>query len=148
MLRAEVSTQIHDLPGPETDEEPGGADAEPLDAVVGALVGVAKLLLSETHVVHLADDLGHGLLDASQLGLDGLELLGGLDGGPVLGIGANVDVEFDGAGGRGWSLGLLERGGGVSKGFLLLFIVKQMRATYRKCRCSRSRRRRESRCGK
>jgi hypothetical protein len=41
------------------------------------------------------DDLGGELLDAAQLGLDGLELLGGLDGGPVLCVGANVDVELD-----------------------------------------------------
>lgn len=37
------------------------------------------------------------IFHAPQLHLDGLELLGGLDGGPVLGIGADIDVELDGA---------------------------------------------------
>ena len=83
------------MPAPEADEEHGGANAEVLDAAVGALVGVAQLLLAGAQVIHLADDFGHHLLDAAQLRLDGLELLGGLDGRPVLGVGADVDVELD-----------------------------------------------------
>lgn len=47
------------------------------------------------------DDFASKFLDAAQVGLDGLELLVGLDGGPVLGVGANVDVELDVTGGRG-----------------------------------------------
>lgn len=104
MLGTEVRTQIHDLPCPEANEDPRSADAEPLDAVVGALIGVAQLLLAAAQVVHLADNLARQLLDAPQLRFDGLELLGGLDGGPVLGVGANVDVEFDGSSVRAGSL--------------------------------------------
>lgn len=91
----EVCPQVHDLPAPEADQQQGCAEAEPLDAGVGALVGVAQLLLARAQVLHLVDDLGQHLLDAPQLGLDGLELLVGLDGGPVLGVGANVDVELN-----------------------------------------------------
>ena len=90
----EVGPQVHDLPRPEADEQPRGADAEVLDPAVGALVGIAQLLLAQPQVLHLRHDLGDGLLDAAQLGLDGLELLRGLDGGPVLGVGADVDVEL------------------------------------------------------
>lgn len=100
MLGAEVGAQVEDLPDPEADEQPGGQDAEPLDAVVGALVCVTELLLAGAEVVHLDDHLGCQLFDAAQVGLDGLELLGGLDGRPVLGVGTNVDVELDLAGGR------------------------------------------------
>lgn len=95
MLAAEVGSQVHNLPAPEADEQHGRSDAEPLDAGVGALVCVSQFLLSRAQVVHLGDNLGNGLLDAAELTLDGLELLGGLDGGPVLGIGTDIDVEFD-----------------------------------------------------
>lgn len=100
MLGAEVGAQVHDLPAPEADEQPRGADAEPLDARVGALVGVAQLLLARAQVVHLAHNLGRQLLDPAQVRFDGLELLRRLDGRPVLGVGANVDVELDVAEGR------------------------------------------------
>lgn len=99
MLGPEVGPQVHDLPHPQRHQQKGGAEAEPLDAVVGALVGVSQLLLARPQVVHLADDLGDHLLDAAEVGLDGLQLLGGLDGGPVLRVGADVDVEFHVAGG-------------------------------------------------
>ena len=105
MLGAEIGAEVHDLPGPEADEEPGGADAEPLDARVCALVGVAELLLAAAEVLHLLDDLGGELLDAAQVGLGGLELVVGLDGGPVAGVGANLDVELDLAGGGGGAVG-------------------------------------------
>lgn len=95
MLGAEVGPQVHDLPGPEDDEQHGGADAEPLDPCVRALVGVAQLDLARAQVVHLVDDLSQLLLHAPQLRLDGLELLASLDRGPVLGVGANVNVELD-----------------------------------------------------
>lgn len=83
------------MPPPEGDENHGGDNAEPLDAGVCALVGVAQLVLAELEVFHLAVDLADKLLDAAQLGLDGLELLGGLNGGPVLGVGADIDVELN-----------------------------------------------------
>jgi hypothetical protein len=105
MLGSEVGPQVHDLPSPEADQQHGGADAKPLDARVGALVRVPQLLLACAEVVHLGDDLGDGLLDAAEVGLDGLQLLGGLDGGPVLGVGTDVDVELNvarGDGGSAW----------------------------------------------
>lgn len=105
MLGAKVGAEVHDLPAPEADEEPGGADAEPLDARVCALVGVAELLLAGAEVLHLLDDLAGELLDAAQVGLDGLELVVGLDGGPVAGVGANLDVELNLAGGGGGAVG-------------------------------------------
>lgn len=95
MLAAEVGAQVYNLPAPEANEEPGGQDAEPLDAVVCALVGVAQLLLAGAQVLHLLHHLGRHLLNLAQLGLDGLELLVGLDGGPVLCVGANVNVELN-----------------------------------------------------
>jgi hypothetical protein len=102
MLGAEVGAEIHNLPAPEADENPGGKDAEPLDTGVCALVGVAELHLTSAQVFHLLDNLSRGLLEAAQLGFNGLELLGSLDGGPVLGVGTNVDIELDASrGGRG-----------------------------------------------
>lgn len=94
----EVRPQVQDLPDPEHDQDEGGAEPEPLDPVVGALVGVAQLLLARPQVVHLAHDLGDHLLHTAKVRLDRLELLGGLDRGPVLCVGADVDVEFDVAG--------------------------------------------------
>lgn len=93
--RPEVRPQVQHLPHPQPNEHEGRAEAEPLDAVVGALVGVAQLLLARAQVVHLADNLRHHLLHAPQVGLDGLELLGRLDRRPVLGVGADVNVELD-----------------------------------------------------
>lgn len=95
MLATEVGAQIHNLPNPQTDEQHGCSDAEPLDAGVGAFVGVAQLLLTRTQVVHLCHDLGNGLFDATQLSFDGLQLLSGLNSGPVLGVGTNINVEFN-----------------------------------------------------
>lgn len=80
VLRSEVGAEVHNLPSPEADQQPGGGDAEPLDTVVGALVGVSQLLLSGAEVLHLGDDLAGDLFDAAELSLEGLELLGGLDG--------------------------------------------------------------------
>lgn len=108
MLGAEVRTQVHNLPRPKTDEEPGGADAEPLDTGVGALVGIAQRLLAVTQILHLVDNLGCHFLDTAQVGLDGLKLLGSLDGGPVLGVGADVDVELNVAGGGAGATGCVE----------------------------------------
>lgn len=99
MLGPEVGAEVHDLPAPEADEQYGGADAEVLDSAVCALVGVAQLDLARAQVVHLIDNLGQHLLDAAQLCLNGLELLGRLNSGPVLGVGANVDIQLDVTGG-------------------------------------------------
>jgi hypothetical protein len=55
-------------------------------------------LLSCAEVFHLGDKLASDFLDAAELSLNRLELLGGLDGGPVLGVGADVDIELNMAG--------------------------------------------------
>lgn len=98
MLGSEVGTEVHDLPAPETNKEPGCSDTKPLDTVVGALVGVSELLFSGAEVLHLGHELAGDLLDTAELGFDGLELLSRLDGRPILGVGANVNVELDVAG--------------------------------------------------
>lgn len=95
----EVRPEVHNLPPPKSNEEEGSGHAEPLDTVVGALVGITELLLTSAQVIHLANNLADQLLDTAQIGLEWLKLLGGLDSGPVLGIGANVDIELDVAAG-------------------------------------------------
>ncbi|KAI6752756.1 hypothetical protein HG530_013508 [Fusarium avenaceum] len=95
MLGSEVGTEVHDLPAPETNKEPGCSDTKPLDTVVGALVGVSELLFSGAEVLHLGHELAGDLFDTAELSFDGLELLSRLDGRPILGVGANVDVELD-----------------------------------------------------
>lgn len=96
--RPEVRPQVQDLPDPENDQDEGGAETEPLNPVVGALVGVAQLLLARPQVVHLAHNLGYHLLHTAKVSLDRLELLGGLNRRPVLCVGTDVDVELDVAG--------------------------------------------------
>lgn len=76
----EVGPQVHDLPRPERDQQEGGHESKPLHTGVGALIGVAELLFADAEVVHLVDHLRNHLLDASQLRLDRLQLLRGLDG--------------------------------------------------------------------
>lgn len=105
MLGSEVGAEVHDLPSPETDQEPGGSDTEPLDAVVGALVGVSELLLTGAEVLHLGNKLAGDLLDTAELSLNRLELLGGLNSRPILGVGANVDIKLDVTGRAVESLG-------------------------------------------
>jgi hypothetical protein len=105
MLGSEVGAEVHDLPTPETNQEPGGSNTEPLDTVVGALVGISELLLSGAEVLHLSNKLAGDLLNTAELSLDRLELLGGLDGGPILSIGTNIDIEFNVTGRAVKSLG-------------------------------------------
>jgi hypothetical protein len=91
----EVCPEIDNLPRSQRNEHADGAKAKPLDAVVGALIRVSQLLLAGTEIVHLVHDLLDHLLDAAQLGLDRLELLRSLDGGPVLGVRSNVNIELN-----------------------------------------------------
>ena len=95
----EISPQIHDLPRAEADQHPHGPQGKPFHSFVGALIGVAQLLLPYPQVLHLLDDLVDRGLDAPQLRIHGLQLLRRLDGGPVARVGADIDVEFDVAGG-------------------------------------------------
>lgn len=113
MLGAEISPQVDNLPRTQTNQHTHGAEGEPLHALVGALVGVTQALLTGAEVVHLADNLGDHLLDTAEVGLDGLELLLGLDAGPVAGVGADFNVEFDFAGWIANSVYLREIGLGL-----------------------------------
>lgn len=99
--KPEISPQINDLPSSQPNQHPHRPKCKPLDPLVRTLVGIPQLLLSRAQVLHLADDLADHLLNASQVNFDGLELLLDLDAGPVAGVGADVDVEFDRAGGVG-----------------------------------------------
>jgi hypothetical protein len=105
MLGSEIGAEVHDLPAPETNEEPGGSNTEPLDTVVGALVSISELLLSGAEVLHLSNKLAGDLLNTAELSLDRLKLLGGLDSGPVFGVGADIDIELDVTGRAVESLG-------------------------------------------
>lgn len=95
MLGTEISPQVNNLPSTQTNQHTHGAESEPLHALVGAFVGITQALLTGTEIFHLADNLGDHLLDTAEVGLDGFELLLGLDAGPVAGIGADFNVEFD-----------------------------------------------------
>ena len=95
----EISPQIHNLPRPQPDQHPHGAKREPFDPLIRALVRIPQLLLPGAEVVHLGHNLADELLDAPQLRLDRFQLLRRLNGRPVAGVGADVDVEFDVAGG-------------------------------------------------
>ena len=95
-----IRSQVHNLPSPQSDQHAHCAKRKPLDALVRALIRISELLFADAQVLHFLHDLVDRLLDPSQLRLDGLQFLGRLDGGPVAGVGANVDVQLDVAGGR------------------------------------------------
>ena len=119
MLAPEIAPQVDDLPGTQADQHEHGQIAEPLHTVVGALVCISKLLLPCAQVVHLGNDLGDDLFKTAQFCLDRLELLASLDGGPVLSVGADVNVEFNVTGGVQVARGLcarLEAGMGTEEG--------------------------------
>lgn len=101
MLRPEVGPQVDNLPSTQANEHTHRAEREPLHTLVGALISITEALLTSAEIIHLRDDVSDHLLDAAEVGLDGLELLLRLDGGPVAGIGANLDIEIDFAGGVG-----------------------------------------------
>lgn len=100
MLGPKVRPQIHDLPRPQPNQDPRSRDAKPLNTVVGALIGITQLLFPMAQIVHVAHNLLHLLLNVAQFRLKRLQLLRGLDGTPVLGVGADIDVELDVARGR------------------------------------------------
>ena len=94
----EVGSEVEDLPRPKTNQQSSGSNAKGPNTGVGALVGITELLLTVAKVFHLLDDLADKLLNSTELGLYRLQLLVGLDGCPVLSIGANINIEFDIAG--------------------------------------------------
>lgn len=99
VFRSEVSPQVNNLPSTEPNKHTHGPESEPLNTLIGALIGITQTLLTGTQVLHLGNDIGNHLFDAAEVCLDGLELLLRLDAVPVAGVGANVDIKFDGTGG-------------------------------------------------
>ena len=95
MLGPEVRPQVHNLPRTQRHEHSHGSNGEPLDSLVGALVGISQLDLTAPQVVQLGHNFGRNFTDSLQLGFHGLQLLACLDGIPVFCVGANVDVELD-----------------------------------------------------
>ena len=91
----EIRPQIDNLPSTQASQHTHCSKSKPFNTLIRTFIGISQFLLSGPHVLQLGDDLGNHLLDAAEIGLDGLEFLLGLDGGPVAGVGANVDVEFD-----------------------------------------------------
>src|SRR4051812_21490274 len=95
MLRPEISPQIHNLPCTKANQHSHRSQSKPFDSLIRALIRISELLLSMSQVLHLSDNLIDVLLDSSQLSVDRAELLCGLNGRPISGIGANIDIEFD-----------------------------------------------------
>ena len=95
MLRPEVSPQVDNLPSSQTNEHTHGTEREPLHPLVGTLVCITQTLLTRAEIIHLCDDLGDHLLEAAEVGLNGLELLLRLDGGPIAGVSADLNIKID-----------------------------------------------------
>jgi hypothetical protein len=95
VLRPEVGTQVNNLPSTKTNQHTHGSKSKPLHTLIGALVGITETLLTSTKVIHLGNDIRDHLLDAAEVSLDGLQFLLGLDAGPIAGVGADFDIEFD-----------------------------------------------------
>ena len=101
VLRPEVRSEVYNLPRAQRHEHSHGANSEPLDTLVRALVGISQPDLTSSQVVQLSNNLGSDLADSLELRLHGLQLLAGLNGIPVFCVCANVDVELDVAVGVG-----------------------------------------------
>jgi hypothetical protein len=95
MLRPEVRSEVYNLPRTQSHEHAHGADSKPLDTLVCALIRVSQLDLTTPQVVQLGDNLRGNLADPLELCFHRLQLLAGLDGVPVLGVGADVNVQLD-----------------------------------------------------
>lgn len=98
VLAPEIRPKVNNLPRTQSNKHAHGANSKPLDSLIGTLIRIPKPLLTPPQVIHFPDNLANDLFDPTQFGLDGLELLAGRDGVPVLCVGTNVNVEFDMAG--------------------------------------------------
>jgi hypothetical protein len=96
MLAPKVGSKVNDLPNAQGDQHPHGANCKPLDPLVSALIRITQLHLAPSQKVHLIDDLLGHLTQPLQLRLHRAQLLAGLNGAPIFGVGADIDVEFDG----------------------------------------------------
>ena len=95
MLGPEVRPEVHDLPRTQRHEHAHSSNGEPLDTLVGALIGISQLDLTASQVVQLSHNLGCNLANPLELCFNGLELLACLNCIPVFCVGTNVDVKFD-----------------------------------------------------
>lgn len=101
MLRPEISTQVNNLPSTQPSQHAHSTKSKPLHALICALVRITQLLFADPQVIHFGDNIADHFFDSAQIGLDRLELFLDLDAGPVTGVGADFDIEFDFAGGVG-----------------------------------------------
>ena len=95
VLRPEVRSEVHDLPRTQGHQHAHSADSKPLDTLVCALVGISQPDLTSSQVVQLGDNLRGDFADPLELCFHRLQLLAGLNGVPVLGVGADVNVQLD-----------------------------------------------------
>lgn len=98
MLTPKIRPQIHDLPHTQRNQHAHSPNRKPLHSLIGALISIPELHLPRPQKVHLVHHLLRHSLQPPQLRLHGPQLLASLDGRPVLRIGADVDVQFDGFG--------------------------------------------------
>lgn len=101
MLTPEVRPQIDHLPRTQSQQSKHHGNRKPLNTLIRTLVGISQLLLARPEILHLVNNFANNLLNTLQLNLNRLELLGGLDRGPIARVGANVDIELDLAGETG-----------------------------------------------
>jgi len=97
MLRAEVSAQIHNLPRTQRNQHTHRPNRKPLHPLIRTLIRIPQLHLPRPQIVQLVHHFIRNLRHTPELGFHGFQLLASLDRGPVLGIGADVDVELHGA---------------------------------------------------
>lgn len=95
----EISSKVYHLPHAQPNEHPHCTQGKPLDAVVCRLVRVTHTQLARPEILHFVHDFPDELLDSAEVRLDRLQFLLGLNARPVAGVGTNVHVEFDLAGG-------------------------------------------------
>lgn len=92
-----VSPQVNNLPSPQPDQHSHCPECKPFNTLISTLIGIPQSLLTSSEIFHFLDNLANQFFDAPKIRLDGLELFLSLNGGPVTRIGADVDIEFNGA---------------------------------------------------
>lgn len=105
MLRAEVCAQVHNLPRAQRNQHAHRPNSKPLHPLIRALIGISQLHLPTPEIVQLVHHLVRNLCHTSELRFHWLQLLASLDGRPVLGVSADVDVQLNCAGGVKGGLG-------------------------------------------
>lgn len=99
--KPEIRPQIHNLPCPQSHQHTHSPKSKPFHSFIRTLIRIPQFLFPAPEIFHLGHNLIDRLFDAAKLRLNRLQLLRGRDAGPVFGVGADVDVELDVAGGGG-----------------------------------------------